>query len=329
MRYQQGSGHRWAVAQFVLERWDRLNTVSRTLIYSRPLYRPDPLLGFGCNPGRHDLGIQLRSFAGLRSRTWSFTAMLDERGYRMTSSSSSMEPSRPEIWIYGCSYTWGWPLDNQDTFPFIVQTSLADFTIRNLAVNGYGTVHALLHLRHSLQNEESRPLVVVVAYNRFHQVRNVAAPSSLRRYRFIREQTGFSGLQYPRAELGRSAMLSVKLVPLRPSDEPDPTRSSMEAVTIAILDEIKRLCDRNAILPVLAVQSGDSFDKITQHCSDTGYDVIDMSLPQPLPEEYRLLPFDRHPNQAAHREYAAKLLTGLNSILDSRGLHDKSAQATP
>ncbi len=103
----------------------------------------------------------------------------------------------------------------------------------------------------------------------------------------------------------------------------------MEAVTIAILDEIKRLCDRNAILPVLAVQSGDSFDKITQHCSDTGYDVIDMSLPQPLPEEYRLLPFDRHPNQAAHREYAAKLLTGLNSILDSRGLHDKSAQATP
>ena len=319
--YQRNSGHRCAIAQYTLKLRDLLDPTQKSYVYFRPLYRSDPLLGYGCHPGRHDLGIQVRTLCGLRSRTWRFTAILDEQGYRTTSSASSTEHSRPEIWLYGCSYTWGWPLNNEDTFPFLLQASASDYTIRNFAGNGYGTVHALLHLRHELRHKASRPLVVVVVYNQFHLKRNVAAPSTLREYRFVQGQMDFSGFQHPRAELSGDGLLSFELVPLRPSDEPDPTAEYMEAVTIAILDEIKDLCDTHAILPVLAVQSDVSFDRVTQHCSEVAYHVIDMSLPWPLPNEYQLLPFDGHPNQAAHQQYAAMLLKGLKPILDTKRLH--------
>jgi len=327
--FQRNSGHRCAIVQYTSKIKNRLNASTKSYVYSRPLYRSDPVLGYSCNPGRHDLGVQLQSLAGLRSRTWRFTATLDAQGYRTTSSSSVTEPSRPEVWIYGCSYTWGWPLSNQETFAFLLQTSLANYTIRNLAGNGYGTVHALLHLRNELQGKNSRPVVVIVVYNKFHLVRNVAAPSRLREYRFVAGRVDFSGFQHPRAALGRDGTLSVDLVPLLPSDDPNPTAKHMESVTVAILDEIKALCDAHAILPVLAVQSDVSFGKVTQHCSEAGWHVIDMSLPMPLPDRYRLLPFDGHPNQAAHREYAAKLMKGLSPILNSRILHNKSVQAPP
>ncbi len=327
MYYQRNSGYRCAIVHAFIKLKDHFSATTQNYLYSKPLYRPDSLLGYGCNPGRHELGIQMRTRLGLTSRTWKFTAVLDGQGYRITKIAANTGGDKTGIWIYGCSYTWGWPLDNEETFPFLVQNELPEYAVQNFAGNGYGTVHALLQLRHELGRGTVPPVAAIVVYNRFHLPRNVAAPSRLNEYRFVSSTMKLSG-SHPKAELNGAGILSVKLVPLAPSSESNPSIEYMETVTIAIMDEIKALCDKYLILPVLAVQSDPSFDRVAVHCAEAGYKVIDMAMPYPLPPEYQIQPFDNHPNQAAHKQYAAKLLKGLGPLLVSRKLRN-SSQTTP
>jgi len=327
MYYQRNSDYRCAVVHAFINLKHHFGATIQSYLYSKPLYRPDSLLGYSCNPGRHELGIRVQTRLGRTIGTWKFIAMLDDDGYRTTRLDWKTGRDKPGIWIYGCSYTWGWPLDNEDTYPFLVQNVLRDFDVRNFAGPGYGNVHALLQLRHQLGDGAVPPVAAIIVYNRFHLPRNVAAPSRLSDYRFISSAMKLSG-SHPKAEINGAGILSVKLVPLVPSTEPDPGIDYMEAVTIAIMDEIKAVCDKHSILPVLAVQSDTSFDRVAVHCAETGYKVIDIAMPYPLPPEYQMQPFDYHPNKAAHKQYAAKLLKGLGPLLVSRELRN-SAQTTP
>jgi hypothetical protein len=61
--------------------------------------------------------------------------------------------SKPEIWIMGCSFTHGWSLNDQDTYPWLLQARLPQYVVVNYGVEGYGTLHALLQLREALTTQ--------------------------------------------------------------------------------------------------------------------------------------------------------------------------------
>jgi hypothetical protein len=78
---------------------------------------------------------------------------------------------KPEIWLFGCSFTHGWSLNDEETYPWVLQERLPAYEVVNYGVGGYGTIHALLQLREALHTRPP-PVVAVYAYAAFHDERN-------------------------------------------------------------------------------------------------------------------------------------------------------------
>ena len=81
------------------------------------------------------------------------------------------DPRKKEIWIFGCSITQGWSVNDEDTYPWIVQENLPNYEVVNFGVGGYGTLHSLIQLQEALK-ERKKPELVVLAYGSCHDARN-------------------------------------------------------------------------------------------------------------------------------------------------------------
>jgi hypothetical protein len=77
---------------------------------------------------------------------------------------------KEEIWIFGCSFTHGWGLNDEETYSWRLQERLPQYEIVNFGVGGYGTIHSLLQFREALKLRT--PKAVVLAYASFHDHRN-------------------------------------------------------------------------------------------------------------------------------------------------------------
>ena len=92
------------------------------IINKRALCREDTKLGYGMIPGKHVIAIEWQlSFIKLVHK---FTLMIGKDGYAITSDHPELYESKPNIWIFGCSYTLGWPLDNKYSYPWLIQKRL-------------------------------------------------------------------------------------------------------------------------------------------------------------------------------------------------------------
>jgi hypothetical protein len=266
------------------------------------------VLGFAFNPGLHEIGVKYRYF--FRKNNYTFTSTIGRDGYRITSDHPELYRNKPQIWIFGCSYTYGWSLNDEETFPWLVQENLPNYHIRNLGIGGQGNVVALLQLREELVTRKP-PAFAIFVYNPFHLVRNVAAPSFVNNELAVLTDNAF---HFPKAFINEEGKLNVTLIPVEPVDEPEPTLKNMRLVTELVFQEIKHLCDTHSIVPILAFQTGDRLDPIVQDCEQKGFNIIDMSLD--LSSKYQAFPpFDPHPNVKAHKIYADKLLVGLREII--------------
>lgn len=272
--------------------------------FDRSMIRSDPVLGYACKPGTYQ--IELR--AGSLARR--FTVGIDEDGRRRTAAAACS--GKPEIWIFGCSFTWGWPLNDEETFPWQVQRALPQFCVRNYAGNGYGTLHALLQLRDLPRRSRIVPRIVVIVHNPFHVPRNVAAPSALAMYTPYRKTLG--DLSVPLARLAPDGSIESRLmaVDLRLRD-PEPPAEEARTMTRAITAAIYQLCTERKITPVFALQSGPDIAGVAGYAREIGFRTVDIGVDLNAPR-YTMQPLDPHPNAAAHGEYSRKLTAALQSI---------------
>jgi hypothetical protein len=283
----------------------------RTL-FRKPLARFDPVVGYACIPGVHQIALvkgQVRL---------DFRVIIGDDGYRITSRFPAA-PGAQELWISGCSFTWGLGVNDEETFPWLVQAAMPALRVRNLGGSGYGTVQALLQLRHAEEDGLPLPKIAVVVYNDFHLERNVAAPPFLR---MMNKSNAFEPARasVPTASLDSHGALQIAWLPLfqgLPDPWPDPAPDYEVRVTTAILDDIRTLCRRHGIIPVFAIQSRPSGDLVLEHARQTGYVIADLwiDLDERASTRYRLVPVDRHPNPRAHAAYARKLLAALRPTI--------------
>src|ERR1700730_18708848 len=75
------------------------------------------------------------------------------------------------IWIFGDSVTYGWSVNDQDTYCWLLQKTFRDHQIVNFGVNGYGTLQSLIQFREALKNRNP-PKAVILAYASWQDVRN-------------------------------------------------------------------------------------------------------------------------------------------------------------
>ena len=245
-----------------------------------------------------------------------FSITHDGDGLRATPSTGGA----PEVWVLGGSFTHGWSVDDDETFPWALADLVDSIQVRNFGVGGYGTLLSLIQLEEALE-QRAAPETVVLAYASFHDERNVWTRSWRRA---IAPSDPEAGHPIPRARYASGGFEVVREVP-RHRPFPLEHRSALmhqlgdkagrienrlrlrsREVTEAILLAMRDLCEKAGTRFLVAgILDNEATRRRLAFCADAGIDTVDISVD--LDAGLRNLPHDEHPGPAAHAIYAKKL----------------------
>ena len=275
------------------------------------LYTGDASVGYAMRPGRYTVRFPTgRSFDvthgpdGLRSvRPPERDAAAGARG----------------LWIFGCSFSYGWGVDDAETYAWRLQERLPEWDVVNFSVNGYGTLQSLLQLERALR-ERPAPAVVVLAYAAFHDERNTFLRQRRKR---VAPFSQLGPLVQPFARVGEEGALRVEMAEVTYREWPGMRQSALvhsaeqswnrlevdrvdsAAVTRAIVDRFIATA-RGAGARVIVAGIAGRFAPVLEHAGARGAEplVLAVDLSQP---GMRNPPPDGHPSPRAHAQYAARL----------------------
>jgi hypothetical protein len=278
------------------------------------LYNRHPTLGYVHIPGKFTVTLP---------DGYSFQMTHLPNTLRITHPLSTYkEPGQKgEIWIFGCSFTHGWSLNDQETFPWLLQERFPEYEVVNFGVGGYGTMHSLIQLREALKQGRV-PKFVVLAYAGFHIERNVflrtekksVAPYNklgpvLHPYARIdahgKLSYGLAGIEYYEFPLMRYSALVHSFEEIFNRFEAN--YYHIREVTEALILEMSSTAKNNKIPFVLAgITQSQGTSKMLEFAQHNGVQVLDIAVNLNVPENTNL-PHDCHPSADANRKYADKL----------------------
>ena len=125
-------------------------------IIKRSVYVPHAKYGYVRKPGAHVFDTRTG---------YEYRMTIQQNGFRITrpDEQSSGGANRPQLWVMGCSFTLGGFLNDEESFPWLLQEAMPQFEVRNYGMGGWGTTHEYLLLKDLLERGE-RPQVVAVTY---------------------------------------------------------------------------------------------------------------------------------------------------------------------
>lgn len=136
-------------------------------------FKPHPSLGYSHYPGQFKLTL---------GGSYVFTATRGENLYRITHpvmQTPSDNGNKEEIWIFGDSVTYGWSVNDDESYPWLLQKEFPKYEVMNFGVSGYGTLHSLIQLKEELQKKRA-PRIVVLAYASWHDPRILLSERDVR-----------------------------------------------------------------------------------------------------------------------------------------------------
>lgn len=284
-----------------------------------PFFQPDSLLGYAGRPGRFELtvGDELQ-----------YTVTHDSAGFRITSHEERADSlDRPEIWIFGCSFTHGFGVNDEDNYPWMLQERFPDYKVRNYGMDGYGSLQSLHLLRRELETKPA-PKLVILAYGAFHDQRNtsnrywrkvlhgreVVDGLTYPQVRFDEQDslvTGFSQLEYKAFPLMKYSALSHYLE-LRYNTRQDAALRSHEITRRLIWQFVETCKAREVSFLLSGIYRHEGTSQMLDYFGKEGVSVLDMSVDLDA-EDMRIMPSDGHPNAKAHQKMAQYLSLWLAS----------------
>jgi hypothetical protein len=127
------------------------------------MYEDDSAVGLNVRPGIYHI-VELGEYR--------YTATIDSNHERITSYSDS-SPDRPSLLVLGAGSTFGQGLNDNESFPFALQTLLPEYKVRNMAVMGYGLANNYAKLT-SAKNLKKGDAVLCIYHadqnNRYNRV---------------------------------------------------------------------------------------------------------------------------------------------------------------
>lgn len=242
-------------------------------------------------------------------------------GLRATGNRSSGATS--ELWLMGCSLTHGWSVNDEETYPWLLQSSLTNFAVINGGVSGYGTLHSRLLFQELLQ-QRAKPTIIVYAYGLFHDYRNTYIRLWQKGFVPTNDRLAFT---VPRARFGAGDEIVYDELPVDYHEWPlqrhsalvhalegrfnqwEAGRSRSHEISRQLVAQWAAFCLKENIRFIVAGISSDA-DPMLTFCESLGIETVNIAVPL-SGEEYTNLPHDNHPNAKAHREYARRLLEHL------------------
>lgn len=277
------------------------------------LFYVDKTLGYTQRPGR----FQFTHGSGY---TWTATHGPDAHRVTETKDATRTEDTRPAIWVFGCSYTYGFSVNDHETYPWLLQARMPDNDVVNFGVAGYGTINSFLQFRQALETR-AKPEVVVVAYAPFHDARNMSLRRRAKAAGWYSRALGDRWRPYARLASDGSVIIDVSELEYR--EFPLMRHSALmhvvekaynnlevryvngSQVSRTLLGEFSKLASENGIRFVVAAIDEGSNDMLDALGRDR-IETVDISVD--LTEDgYRNTPHDSHPSFKAHKLYAQKL----------------------
>jgi hypothetical protein len=299
-----------------------LKSIEKSIIKPEgKFYKEDPVVGFRHQQGEFELNI---------SNRFQFTARHDADGHRLTSydiDDKTQNHPEKQIWMFGCSYTYGWLIRDDETYPWLLQEKLSDYKIHNFAVSGYGTLQPYLQYRQAISEKKS-PSIVILGYSDFHDKRNTIERRWKKEHSYV-ERTGsfrvpiarlnnqdellldYDNMKYRAFPFSRHSAL-MNLIENHFDIHHDKKLKSSET-TKKILLRFKKLCDKHETVFIVAgIQKNNRTKEMLKFCESSGIYTVDISVEKgsKAPENSHY-PYDNHPSPLAHKLYAAKLYSYL------------------
>lgn len=275
------------------------------------MYEPDPLLGF-----RHVPGSQVVTSNNV--------------SWRQTHGADSLrvlprtETTAVDVWVFGCSYTHGWGVNDPEPYAALLQQRLRDARVTNFGTDGYGTVQALLQFREGIKRRP-KPALVILGHIADHMTRDSLCPGRLKTMALL---TGGSYESIPYATYAQgqlrilhrplvyqpifgaswSAILNV-IDSVRCEQEDSKLQSRMRETTLAVIGEFNRECrEIGARFVVAGVDP--TAETLRASIEEAGVPFVAAWPPAGHPA-FCVSPSDAHPNARGHDFIARRIVKEL------------------
>lgn len=285
-----------------------------------PWIRGNDGLGFELVPGSFDIVL---------NQTLRFHATHLPDGTRDVQGNNQ---SGREIVFMGCSYTYGYGVDDEKTFVSLLQKEHPDWRFRNLAVPGYGTAQALKQLENLIKKKEL-PEVLVLVHSVAHEERDVFAPSWRKALKigFTRSnknvQKYMQGGRFPYYDLNIKKMNTVGwdeaysnwvgretfaiVNALQSLSETDTPGKDQAKGSKALVQSLADLCNEHGIQLVVFDLDASTLAKSDLPSSVT-FEELNFNFSNRDLINY---PVDRHPNEKGHDQLFRQMETVLSPLL--------------
>jgi hypothetical protein len=299
-------------------------------------WTPPPKADIDVNPGGRffvkDPTLGYRQIAGAFAVTlggeYTFRVTHLANGLRITHSldDSDRPNKKEEIWIFGCSITHGWSLNDEETYPWLIQERFPEYEVVNFGVEGYGTIHSLLQFREALKH--TRPKAAVLAYMSFHDERNTFLR---KRRKAIGAWNRLGPLVQPYATLGANGQLHYSMATVEYREVPlmrtlalahaiDQIYGDFEEwfyrshdVSLALIEQMAMEAKDNGVTFAVASVGDDDLTRSTlRFLREHGTRTLDMAVDLRIKENTNE-PYDPHPSALANRTYADRLERALRA----------------
>jgi SAM-dependent methyltransferase len=213
--------------------------------------------------------------------------------------------------VYGCSFTFGWAIPDEETFCSLLQSMFPILRVENHGVPCYSGTQSLLRLQRN--SRWVRADYVTFCWLPHHMLRNVGDPTWIQRLSEPGENSNPRVVEskFPRASLDSDGKLQLRTVRLPRQDLCDLDLEDfscdpyyLDLVCLSLFKRAAEIVREGGGHFFVTTLFGHLSPQLQRSVNALGIPVVDASVHG---DEYTCLPDDPHPNALANRIYAEKI----------------------
>ncbi|UKN01776.1 hypothetical protein K6119_18800 [Paracrocinitomix mangrovi] len=275
----------------------------------------DEKKGFQLNPGVYEMTL---------NEGHHFKATHLNDGTRLTVGKS--DSAKANIHLLGCSITYGYGVNDEQTFASVLQKKFPDYNIINHGVMGYGSVQSCMQLK-ELKAENDGDMVFLM-FSKQHLIRNTLS-QEFRSHLKIGFENSSKDLNNKMGDAafpcvsecggeisfvkwnelyenypGREWLASINFIQTTIDQASDNKERQVEVSACVINDMLDKCLDKRFIFGIACIDDNENTDHVKSKvkCNnwlDIGFDFENNNLTN--------YPYDTHPNAEGHKVIADKL----------------------
>jgi hypothetical protein len=288
-------------------------------------YVANDSLGISLKPGNYSITLNKKVH---------FSATHTAHNQRQTpySAADSIEQS---IAFLGCSFTYGYGVNDTETFVSKLQQKHANWSLLNYGVIGYGTVQSLIQLKDIIRKGETD--AVILNFSSFHFMRNALTQTYRKNLKLGYAHSSESvdsvmhNARFPYINAcdckpqyadwtnmhdnwtGREYLASINWIQTLNEQYKDSKIDALE-LTTCLLKKMQKLCQEAHIkFAVVCLDSTTETDQL--HSKLTTIPWLDVKFDFESKSK-TFAPYDSHPNAAGHQYITEKIDPFLNELLN-------------